>query len=173
MNDNPCDACREQLVDFADGELTAADMRHVAEHLDACPACRAELRLLEQSLRLAQQVWDAAAPAGEVEVGPVPPSRTARAAPSAARRDGSPVRRAIGVGVAASLVFLVALIGLRAPAPDPAEPVDIQRLISLEARAARLRMSAELLASQPGLEQVAAEAEAYLSELSARRAGQP
>ena len=54
MNNNSCDLTAELLVPYADGELSAADARRVADHLAGCPDCRAELALLGRSLELAR-----------------------------------------------------------------------------------------------------------------------
>jgi len=57
MSSQACDTVRELLVDYGDGELSAAEAGRVAAHLAECPECRAELRVLERSLELAQSVW--------------------------------------------------------------------------------------------------------------------
>ncbi len=61
MNDKPCSRIVDLLVDYADGEVNAADRCRVAEHLAECVGCRAELRLLERSLELARAEWREAA----------------------------------------------------------------------------------------------------------------
>ncbi len=57
MSSQSCDTVRGLLVDYSDGELSAAEAGRVAAHLAECPECRSELRLLERSLELARSVW--------------------------------------------------------------------------------------------------------------------
>jgi hypothetical protein len=57
MTRQECETIRDLLVDYADGELVAADGQRVAAHLEVCADCRAELRRLERSLEVAQAVW--------------------------------------------------------------------------------------------------------------------
>ena len=46
MHPKSCGLTAELLVRYADGELSAADARRVADHLADCARCRAELELL-------------------------------------------------------------------------------------------------------------------------------
>lgn len=39
----PCDSCRAQIDAYLDRELSASDSRAVADHLQQCPACTAEV----------------------------------------------------------------------------------------------------------------------------------
>ena len=54
MTERNCQPIRDLLVDYADGELSPADIERIAGHLADCAECRAELRLLERSLELAE-----------------------------------------------------------------------------------------------------------------------
>lgn len=191
MNSNLCSDFRELLVDFADGELTAVEHRRVADHLDVCPECHAELRLLERSLELARQAWEQSAPV-DTEIVPRLPAGGRAPSMSPANRLSTRGRGAIAAGVAAC-VFLVlwASIAVLRPQPQPdGQVVDvavvqqatesplsterqIERFISLEVRSARLAVAVDLLASQPGLEDEAARAERYLVEISGRTQARP
>jgi anti-sigma factor RsiW len=166
------------LVDYVDGELPDGDARRVEEHLQACAACRAEVRRLEVSLAAARDVWResaASAPGAELP---------------AAQRRRSPVRAAACVAVcgllAAALVawWVVSREGPAPqiagpgearpsapvqevpddPVPDLRTPIDVEEYLAREARAARLAASLEVLASQPELEEYRRRAERYLLE---------
>ena len=169
MNPKSCDLTAELLVPYADGELSAADARRVADHLADCPDCRAELGLLGRSLELAREVWqESAARAPVLETTPIRPKRRWIAAAAC---------------VAACAVVLLLTAGpwlfsrweshrqvntpdeVEQPVrPELVEKIDVETLIAREVRSARLAAAAELLASQPGLEQYAREAERYLAE---------
>lgn len=77
MNEYSCERFADRLVDYADGELPAAESAAVAEHVARCPRCRETLEALRRSLALAGTIWRA----GEEDVAavriPVParPSR--------------------------------------------------------------------------------------------------
>ena len=92
--------CRETqklLSPFLDNELSACDTFSVAEHLDACSACRQELEAMQQlDARLKE------AGHSSVEV-----SDTLRDAVIALGRPWTWIRRWRGVGVAAAILFLV------------------------------------------------------------------
>jgi anti-sigma factor RsiW len=69
MTERECETIRDLLVDYADGELAAADGQRVAAHLESCADCRAEMRLLERSLEVARAVWHELAAGAERPVG--------------------------------------------------------------------------------------------------------
>jgi len=52
-----CDDFQDKLVDYADGVLRPEETREVAEHLDACAACRETVADLQRSLSLTQAIW--------------------------------------------------------------------------------------------------------------------
>ena len=52
-----CEKIRDLLVDYADGELAAADTQAVEAHLETCTDCRQMLAALTKSLSLAQNIW--------------------------------------------------------------------------------------------------------------------
>ncbi len=170
INSKSCDLTAELLVAYADGELSAADARRVADHLADCPDCRAELGLLGRSLELAREVWqESAARAPGLETTPIRPKR--RWIPAAACLAVCAVVLLLTAGP-----WLVSRWGSHRQVntpdevdqpmrPEPAEKIDVETLIAREVRSARLAAAAELLASQPGLEQYTREAERYLAEV--------
>ena len=182
MNDKPCSRIVGLLVDYADGELSAADHRRVAEHVAGCAGCRAELRLLQRSLELAQVEWRQAARR------PSPPAPLPKGEGSfAAGRFHPRGRRVLAACVAASAVVVfwasiawwpsrpksgsqpeVAIAQPEASPPQALSEEEIDAFISRQTRTARLAVAVKLLASQPGLEDYKTQAERYLAEVSAK-----
>ncbi len=202
MTEENCQAIRDLLVDYADGEVSRADAQRVAGHLETCLDCRTELRLLEQSLELAQAVWQESARAttGTVEVAVERPTQRG----SIQRWQRRWALAALAATVIVALLTLPWLLPHAGPAriaqqaPNPKTPAtggsrspesatmgeeEIERYLAREAAAARLRAAAELLATQPGLEEHRQRAERYIietygdteagRELSARTAPKP
>jgi hypothetical protein len=170
MNKENCRAIKPLLVDYADGALPTAEFERVAAHLADCPRCREEVRLLHRSLELARALWR--------EEPTVPRSRHTPCAISA-EHVSSRVLHYTGAAVCAALLLLA--IGLfffanreadRLPAPSAgpvqvarqpeSEEKDLAAMFDREERAARLAMTVQILAGQPGLEKTRADAENYL-----------
>jgi anti-sigma factor RsiW len=180
MSNEPCSVYSELLVDYADGELTAADHDRVAEHLATCAKCQAELRRLQRSLELARAAWqDAALPLPAT-------SQTAVAACERARLG----RIVVACGAAAAillLAFTLWRLPRRSPDGQPASVIaqqeaiqqpkwskeEIDSYISRQTRTARLAVAVQLLASQPGLEEYKIQAERYLAKVSGDAAHGP
>ncbi len=169
MSDSPCKSIDERLVAYSDGQLSAEDAGRVEAHLAQCPDCREELRALEHSLEIARSVWNESA-----ESASVPRMRLTR-----------PIRRLFpaAASAVACLLLLAITVGhllssrgdpdvadvADTPAPEPIEKTipqsqDIRAVIARQERAARLLVSARLLATQPGLEEYSEQAERYLAE---------
>jgi hypothetical protein len=123
MRNESCKTIRPRLVDYADGALPAEQAASIAAHLAGCSACRAELRLLDDSLSLAKEVWLEAA-RGQESASPRPTndhaSRGARSVPGegpgvrAGRSLKLPTRQKVAIagGLAACAVIVLAAIGL-------------------------------------------------------------
>ena len=162
-----CDAIADLLVDYSDGDLTEAERQRVAAHLAECSRCRSDLRLLVRSLEVAQRCWQESADAPKQ-----------RAAATIGRRVFG------GVAAAACVLLLAVAFGpwlasrdkprseraAPGPRPRPAAPatppneVDVEAIIAREVQSARLAVSVEFLAAQPGLEQYSERARRYLTE---------
>jgi anti-sigma factor RsiW len=138
MNDS-CSTLADLLVDYADGELSSAQAATVEDHLAQCPACRASLQRLERSLDLARAAWQESA---ELPASPRRPLR----------RSGALMACAAALLMVAGLFYFS-----REPRPrlaesapettaEAVENVDFERLLTQEVRAARLAVSANLLA---------------------------
>jgi anti-sigma factor RsiW len=260
MTERECETIRDLLVDYADGELAAADGQRVAAHLESCPDCRAEMRLLQRSLEVARAVWHELAAvehglpsplsgelaavqyglpsplsgegqgvraSGELAItssdcpsavvaAQVPPQHVAVQLPAqqlvGLAALGPPYEqrgwrwRLAAPALAAAIVLVLVILPWLVPhggaplatrptagpsasaAGDSPEPAtmsreEIERYIAREASAARLCVAAELLGTQPGLEEHQRRAEQYIiatygdtsagRELSARAAPKP
>ena len=182
---NTCPGWQNLLVDYVDGHLPDVDGRRVAAHLATCAACRAQLaeeRWLSDRL---QQV----ASESPTERLFVWPPRSAVPRPRTRRR-----HVLVGAGLAGLAALALMVVGRLPPATSPqpaANPVasnddrrfaEIEAAIEREGWAARLAMSAELLAAEPPAERYAAEAMSFVAEAfpetkagrdAARRAGSP
>ncbi|HUT90695.1 MAG TPA: zf-HC2 domain-containing protein [Thermoguttaceae bacterium] len=102
MSSQSCDTVRELLVDYCDGELSAAEAGRVAAHLPDCPNCRAELRMLERSIELARSVWhESAARAPSRAAGGFWSAATRRRFPDVSAT-GEPCRSCPGSALATS-----------------------------------------------------------------------
>lgn len=187
-----CQPTRDLLIDFSDGELGAIEAELVSSHLEHCTSCRRELARLRRSLDCALVVWsepgawgqfDASRPAGLERANSASSVRANQAASSAraiVRRPGWVTRPRVVACVAMGLVLLVAgalawhvrrpaatQVVARKPVPSrPAEILDdaqIEQILALEVRSARLAASAQLLDRQPGAEEFALRAHRYLA----------
>lgn len=185
MSERDCQWADDQLVDYSDGALSEEQRCLVDEHVSGCASCRRQLELLEESLQLAQQFWTEAASEPTLS----------------SDRIGQPKHRlALLVSVAAGIAILASVFWFAQPnpgAPDVASDsknksnvliddkeqaaelnmTDIVALLRNESRAARLAVSAELLAGSPSLEQSTKRADSYIAtnfadSLAGRRAMQ-
>jgi predicted anti-sigma-YlaC factor YlaD len=57
VTNRTCEEIRDQLVDYADGELSAQETQAIAEHLAQCASCHDLVRSLQRSLDLARRIW--------------------------------------------------------------------------------------------------------------------
>ncbi len=58
MNEHTCQVVsKEELVAFADGDLSASEAERIAAHIPACSDCQAVVEALERSLQVTQAVW--------------------------------------------------------------------------------------------------------------------
>ena len=175
MTDQTCKSIDELLVAYSDGQLSAVDAGHVEAHLAGCSDCREELRLLERSLEAARSVWrESATTASVPRISPTLGSR---------RQFRVAVRAAACLVLLATATVAYVLLSRGGPAavdvadvtvPAPVDAVEVEELavenedveavIARQERAARLLVSARLLAAQPGLEEYRDRAQRYLAE---------
>jgi anti-sigma factor RsiW len=186
MTDPTCDTVSPLLVDYSDGRLPEAESARVAAHVAECLRCRSELASLERSLELARQLWEEAADRATLPVSePLPsrggPGRIRTVAVAAACvaalllaiggrllwRGGSPDEvkpNQLAVSSESPGTSEEPLPSAIAPDEGVDDEMDVESLIARADRAARLAASAELLSSQPGLEQYRENTERYLAE---------
>jgi anti-sigma factor RsiW len=188
MKNEPCNRIRPDLAAYGDGELSADWAAQVAAHLANCAACRADLQLLQDSLALAQEVWQDASsafPMGKTQ--PVTPRPLGEGPGVRAIRSAASRQKTIlvaGLTLGATVLFLA--IGWHlfpagkspstarkppsSPRPgeiavsDHAANADVMEYIAREGRAARLAASMQMLATEPGLKEYKDNAERYLRE---------
>lgn len=173
MTEHDCQTIADLLVDYADGQLPAAQARPVEQHLAGCPACRRQVEQLGRSLELAQELWqqqaDRAAAAGQ-------PGRSR----GWRRRIVAIAAAAAVVIVAGAAMWLWLAAGPGVTAPTPGEGMvqttgpagvslaanwqEAERSIFREERAARLAAAADILAAQPGGRELAADSYRYLAK---------
>ena len=141
MNTDTCQTIEEWLVDFADGALPSDQAARVQAHLAQCPTCRATIEALQQSLAIAQTIWQDTAR----DVGQSQPRRLSL--------------WHYGAVAAAILLALGTLFyrpdGRTHPAAPGPSLADIERQMVEAASAARLLVATEQMETQPALRDIA------------------
>jgi anti-sigma factor RsiW len=164
MTPRSCAEARDQLVDYADGELPDTESAEVAAHVAGCEHCRRRLAALRQSLALAQVIWND----NEADLAAVAPQPVLRITPPHAAW-----RSRRRVAAIAAAVALLAMIGLyhRTVHQNPPATVQPSRLstaheLALDIERAGVAMqllaAADILAEQPGGEEFACERYRYV-----------
>jgi len=151
--------CKEELVTYADGDLSPSEAERIAEHIATCPNCQAVTEALERSLQVTQAIWQT----GEAQwpetqsFDRIMPSR-------------QPLRKL--AAIAASLLLLVG-VGLtwrlltergeptRVIGTEPTA-AEIEIRVNHAALAAQMLAVADLFASQPGGKEYAVKRYNYL-----------
>jgi anti-sigma factor RsiW len=125
----PCQWVRSVLVAYLDGELRPSTAEAVRRHLARCESCRAQLRLLQESWRLLDEMPPAPVRSGFTQrmMGRVVEEKelsafVARLEPHARRRQ---VLASL-LGMAAGLVFGFAVYAWTGMSETPASPVECE-----------------------------------------------
>ena len=105
----------DRLSAYLDGELPAGEAATVAQHVQGCPACQAELDQTDQVRQLLHQLSPPAAPFGMVE-----------------RMLIRPRRRVLPVAWAASAAAAIAL-GVIAAGTTTSQPPTVARMVEVHA----------------------------------------
>lgn len=164
MSSDLCETYRGQLVDYADGELDAAESARIANHLAMCPACRRRLAALRTSLAAARRIW--AETADGLTALPSGVSDGSRRAPARRRW---PYRLAYGVAAAILLLlaYFVRLPGLPSgapPNPTAASLAQVEEEIWEAGMAQQMLMTGRILSETPGGASYAAERYRFITE---------
>ncbi|MGI8982682.1 MAG: anti-sigma factor family protein [Pirellulaceae bacterium] len=150
----------EWLLEYADGELSAADSLRAESHLAACPGCSREVAALKNSREMLSVYFatvESLSPVAALSQRTNPQSGWNTAALALA-----------SIAATALLVSMFFFLGgerdevVRAVTPPAELPVaspvaedpeeeDVLAMISRETQIARLRMASEILAKEPGM----------------------
>ena len=159
------------LVEYADGELTAADSAQAELHLTACPGCTREVAALRSSREILSTYFAAAD-----GVRPIADLRQ-----QASSQTGWNAAAMALASLAAAVLLVSAFFFLgrergevvraatpKLPVPSLAaeepEEEDVLAMISRETQIARLRTASEILAKEPGMNDRHLAMEKYLAE---------
>lgn len=137
MTQKTCQEIEEHLVDFADGLLNDKTERPVSEHLESCDLCRQRVEALNRSLNLAQTIWQE----------------------NLDQTDEKPIVRFAGISrlkrwcyAAAVILFCFGLtlyfITPSRPVTSPLTVEQVEWQLEVEASAARLLATAEILSQR-------------------------
>ena len=143
MKNSICDEISVQLVGYVDGELSPEQVHAIEEHLASCPDCSKLIKALEQSLSIAQGLWqDAYQKAGQI---PLP-----KHAPSKARSWSRYAAMAAGIAILVGILWQ----GIVPQQPRAAQLslTEIQEQVGRSARAAQLLAATRMLSECKGTE---------------------
>ncbi len=162
------------LLEYVDGELSAADCAQAESHLAACPGCSREVAALKNSHEMLSAYFATAD-----SISPVA-ALSKRANPQTAWNAATLALASIAAtALLVSMFFFLERekgevvkavspstevpVALSAAAEQPEEE-DVLALISRETQIARLRMASEILAKEPGMNERHLAIEKYLTQ---------
>jgi len=125
----PCQWVRSVLVAYLDGELKPSTAEAVRRHLARCESCRAQMRLLEESWRLLDEMPTGRVPAGFTQRMMARVVEEKELSAFAARLRPHEARRRVFasvLGVAAGLVLGFAVYAWTGMFETPASPVECE-----------------------------------------------
>lgn len=161
-------------LEYADGELTPADLAEAKLHLAECPSCSREVAALRRSREMLTTYFSNAETSHSVSSVNLP-----------TRASISWNSAALALASLAATALLVSVIFWRVGGseksatniPPPSEPPAVTRtvaddptedevlaMISRETQIARLRMASEILAKEPGMNERHEAIDRYLAE---------
>lgn len=132
-----CEDIREMLVDYADGRLLPSEANRVAEHLSKCEHCQKMLVALQNSLELAEVIWEEGLAETKEIRAPIH---------GKVRKIRWPRYAAVAAGILLVVTTSVLWRTLVRPARKEISFAEIERKINESGSAARLLAAAELLA---------------------------
>jgi anti-sigma factor RsiW len=162
------------LVEYADGELSAAESTEADLHLAVCPACSREVAALQSSRKMLSAYFATAD-----GIGPVA---------ALSKRTNLQIGWNVAAMALASIAATALLVSVffffdwetdkvvravsppaelsaTSPAVEKPEEDDVLAMIAREAQIARLRMASEILAKEPGMNDRHLAMEKYLAEV--------
>ena len=135
----------QNLIDYADGQLSPSESSQIEEHLANCENCRKMLEALQRSLALAGVIWTDSLT--EIENIRIPTSRKVEK-----------FRWLRYTAIAASALLVITASVVWRTLMKPKEPeitlVEIERKITESASAARLLAATELLTDYPDAQSI-------------------
>ena len=161
------------LLEYADGELSAADSAQAEAHLAACLACSREIAALKSSREMLSAYFataDSFSPVAALSKRTDPQSGWNAAALALASTAATALlvsmffflegeRNEVVRAVTPSAELPVA-----SPVAEEPEEEDVLTIISRETQIARLRMASEILAKEPGMNERHLAIEKYLTQ---------
>ena len=143
MKNSICDEISVQLVGYVDGELSPEQVHAIGEHLASCPDCSKLIKALEQSLSIAQGLWqDAYQKAGQIPLPKHAPSKTR-----------SWIRYAAVAAVTAVLLAVLWQIPQRSQDAQ-LSLAQVEEQVRQSARAAQLLVATRMLSECKGTEEL-------------------
>ena len=140
---------KEELVAYADGELSPGEAGRIAEHIATCPSCRAVTEALKRSLKVTQVIWQT----GEAQWPKTRPLERFQSSKWSLRKIAAVAAGILLVlGVGAVWRMLSRPTERTGISREQALAVEIKRKISESGDAARLLAAAELLSKYPEAE---------------------
>lgn len=150
MKEDTCQiVSKEELVAYADGDLSPSEAGRIAEHIATCPNCQAVTEALKLSLQVTQVIW-------QTSEAQWPKTRP----PERFQSSKWSLRKIAAVAASILLVLGVGAVWRMLSRPtertgisrEQALAVEIKRKISESSDAARLLAAAELLSKYPEAE---------------------
>lgn len=143
MKKSICDEISVQLVDYVDGELSPEEAQHIEGHLASCPDCSKLVKALNDSLSIAQGLWeDAHQAAGQIPMPQLSPSKTRSWTRYAA--------------VAAGITILIGVLWLipKKQSDSQLSLAQVEEQVRQSARAAQLLVATRMLSECQGTEEL-------------------
>jgi len=147
------DTCRivskEELVAYADGDLSPGEAGRIAEHIATCPSCRSMAEALQRSLHVTQAIWQTSE-AQWPKTRPLERFQSSKWSYKKVAAVAASILLVLGVGAVWRMLSRpTERTGI---SREQALAVEIKRRISESGDAARLLAAAELLSKYPEAE---------------------
>ena len=150
MKEDTCQiVSKEELVAYADGELSPSEAGRIAEHIATCPNCQAVTEALKLSLQVTQVIWQTSE-AQWLKTRPLERFQSSKWSLRKIAAVAASILLVLGVGAVRRMLSRQnEQAGI---SREQALAVEIKRKISESGDAARLLAAAELLSKYPEAE---------------------